>query len=75
MNAIRQIRAALGLTQTEFGRRLGVSRQSVAYWEVGERRPDIMHAMDLVRLAHEADMTMTIPEIYGLVDETRAPCS
>ena len=36
---IRAIRGALGLTQAELGRILGVAGNTVARWERGEREP------------------------------------
>lgn len=36
---IRAIRAWLGETQEQFGKRLGVSRTGVARWELGLRNP------------------------------------
>ena len=36
---IKSIRAALGLTQTEFGAKLGVTWRAVARWEAGDRTP------------------------------------
>jgi DNA-binding transcriptional regulator YiaG len=39
-DAIRELRESLGLTQTQFARRLGITRQAtVSEWERGERRP------------------------------------
>lgn len=35
----RVVREALGLTQTEFGRRLGVTRWTIARWEDGTSAP------------------------------------
>ena len=39
---IYQKRKALGLTQDELGRKLGVTNKAVSKWEVGETTPDIM---------------------------------
>jgi putative transcriptional regulator len=36
---IRQLREALGLTQEEFARELGVSFSTVSRWETGRGRP------------------------------------
>lgn len=36
---IRQLRRALGDTQEQFAKRLGVSVRSVAGWEAGSHRP------------------------------------
>ena len=38
---IYQKRKALGLTQEELGKRLGVTNKAVSKWEVGETTPDI----------------------------------
>jgi transcriptional regulator with XRE-family HTH domain len=38
---IKALREGLGLTQEEFGRRLGVTRQAVSAWESGEVKPTI----------------------------------
>lgn len=38
---IYQKRKALGLTQDELGRRLGVTNKAVSKWEVGETLPDV----------------------------------
>ena len=38
---IYQKRKALGLTQEELGRKLGVTNKAVSKWEVGETTPDI----------------------------------
>ena len=36
---LRTLRQALGLTQQEFGRRVGVDKLTVSRWERGELRP------------------------------------
>jgi DNA-binding transcriptional regulator YiaG len=36
---IRTKRRSLGLTQVEFGRRVGVSQETVLLWELGKREP------------------------------------
>jgi len=33
--ALKKVREYYGLTQTEFGRKFGVSRTKVYYWEIG----------------------------------------
>lgn len=38
-NRIKQIRKSLGLTQAEFGKRLGLKQNSIALIESGERNP------------------------------------
>lgn len=39
---IVEARQMLGLTQTEFGQRLGVAKQTLANWEHGRSLPDII---------------------------------
>lgn len=39
---IRIAREAAGLTQTELAQKLGVSKQSIIWWEDGEHRPKIL---------------------------------
>lgn len=36
---IKAIRESLGMTQSEFAERLGVSQMAVSHWENGLRRP------------------------------------
>lgn len=38
---IRDARTAAGLTQTQLGRRLGVTRQTVSNWENGRKPPSV----------------------------------
>lgn len=38
---LKQLRCEKSLSQKAFGNALGVSRQSVGYWEKGEREPDL----------------------------------
>ncbi len=37
---IRTLRNDLGLSQTKFAERLGVSRRTIAYWEKGKKQPN-----------------------------------
>jgi putative transcriptional regulator len=47
---VREIREALGLTRAEFARRLGVSRQMVAFYEEGRYVPGTEVLMTLVSM-------------------------
>lgn len=49
---IRQKRKALGLTQEQAARRLGVSPTTVSKWESGQSLPDTMMFAPLARLLH-----------------------
>ena len=47
---IRAFRASEGITQTEFGERLGVSAQAVSKWETEKGYPDITLLPALAKL-------------------------
>jgi len=47
---VREIREALGLTRAEFARRLGVTRQMVAFYEEGRYVPGTEVLMTLVSM-------------------------
>ena len=55
----RQIRERAGLSQSDVARALGVTREAVAYWELGKRipRPDraLAYGALLERLAAEVN--------------------
>ena len=42
MNSIRQKRKKIGLSQAEFARKLNIAQTTVAMWEVGARKPNIV---------------------------------
>lgn len=46
---IREVRSALGLTQNEFGSRLGVARNTVANYETGNRSPSNQIVISICR--------------------------
>lgn len=47
---IREARIALGITQREFGRRVGVSRVTVCRWESGAKCPDSYSCREIFRV-------------------------
>ena len=49
-NKIRLLREQLGITQVEFGKRIGVSRQAVIAIEKGRYEPSIWMAYDIARV-------------------------
>lgn len=50
---IRKLRESLGKTQTDFGRALGVSKQTICYWESGNRQPSKQSSVLLLLLQDE----------------------
>jgi DNA-binding transcriptional regulator YiaG len=49
----KELRHRAGLTQAEAGERLGVTRVTVARWEIGDRRIPEMAARLLTRIAED----------------------
>jgi Zn-dependent peptidase ImmA (M78 family)/DNA-binding XRE family transcriptional regulator len=54
---IQQFREQLGLTQQELGERVGVTRQTIAAWEKGER---VVSVVQLARLARALNVPLEI---------------
>lgn len=42
MTAIRKFRKLSALTQKQLGEKIGVGKSTIAMWEAGERKPDII---------------------------------
>lgn len=42
MDTIRKYRKAKGLTQLQLAKTIGVKKSTVAMWEIGARKPDIV---------------------------------
>ena len=60
-------RVALGLTQEELARRMGVSRASLVSWESGKFEPGLVR---IRRLAHEIGVTpcwLAFGDVLGLL--------
>jgi DNA-binding transcriptional regulator YiaG len=53
-NQIRKTRLALGLTATEFAKRIGVSEDCFWKWERGDRHPAYRKMIELNKLANKA---------------------
>jgi DNA-binding transcriptional regulator YiaG len=51
---IVSLREATGLTQSEFGEKLGVSKMTVSRWECGRMRPNAAAAKQILKLQAEA---------------------
>ena len=49
-NYIKDVRESLNLTQTEFGRLLDTSKQSICAWEKGRNLPDIIILMKIIEM-------------------------
>lgn len=62
-NRVRELREGLGLTQEEFGAKVGVSRQSVISIEVGRYKPSLELALTMSR-----EFGVPVEEVFFLDD-------
>lgn len=49
-NNIAKYRFEAGLTQTELGKKVGVSKPTVADWEKHRKQPDKLHQISLIEI-------------------------
>lgn len=64
-----------GLSQEEVAEKLGVSRQTISKWELGETLPDIQQSKRLSLLYHLSldeliDFDLDVQEIQEVIDKT-----
>ena len=65
MRTIRELREAAGLTQLEVAFRLGVTPQTVSFWERGTREPRGRHLQQLAALFGVTASDILLPEPEG----------
>lgn len=53
-DAVRELRARLGLSQEAFARRIGTRQQTISEWEIGARAPRRMSRRLLRMVAEES---------------------
>ena len=49
-NKIMKLRKQLGLSQEELAEKLGVARQTISKWELGETAPDLKQSKELSKI-------------------------
>lgn len=54
---IISLREAMGMTQAEFGQKLGISKMTVSRWECGRMRPNPAKAKAILKLQSQARRT------------------
>lgn len=74
-NSLSSARKKSGLSQEEVAEKLGVSRQTISKWELGETLPDIQQSKKLSVLYHMTldelvDFDIEIKEIEEAIDRT-----
>ncbi len=74
-NNLFNARKKSGLSQEEVAEKLGVSRQTISKWELGETLPDIRQSKKLSLLYHLSldeliDFDLDVQEIQEVIDKT-----
>lgn len=74
-NSLFSARKKSGLSQEEVAAKLGVSRQTISKWELGETLPDIYQSKKLAVLYHLSldeliEFDVQITEIQEAIDNT-----
>ena len=65
-NRVKELRARYGLTQSELGKQVQVTRQTIAFIEKGEFSPSITLALKLARA-----LQTNVNELFWLEGEDR----
>lgn len=68
MDYLKKLRRQMFLTRVEFGRQLGVSRQTVRNWEEGITHPSITHKKKIIQLCVENNVPVNLSKLSGLGD-------
>ncbi|MCI8615474.1 MAG: helix-turn-helix transcriptional regulator [Lachnospiraceae bacterium] len=74
-NSLFNARKRSGLSQEEVAEKLGVSRQTISKWELGETLPDIWQSKHLSNLYHVTmdelvDFDADVKEIEDIIEKT-----
>lgn len=57
MGYIEELRRSLFLTQEQFAKLLGVSRQTIYYWECGEKKPSAVSKQKILEILKKYQKT------------------
>lgn len=68
MNAIKQIRQALGMTQGAMAQALGCTQGAISFYEVGKSDPTPDTAKEIINLARSKGLAIGYDHIYGEVE-------
>lgn len=74
-NNLFNVRKKSGFSQEYIAEKLGVSRQTISKWELGETLPDIIQSKKLANLYHLSldeliDFDLDVQEIQEVIDHT-----
>ena len=65
---IKELRQVNNLTQAEFGKRIGVSQDTISLWEQGKSIPAAEHIVLIVEIFKANDPALSSDYLLGLVD-------
>ena len=68
-NKIMNLRKKKGLSQEELAEEIGVTRQTISKWELGETSPDIKQAKELSRIFNVSLDELVDNDIKNIVIE------
>jgi len=62
---IKRIRKALGMNSTEFASLLGVTQNTVARWEIGDRHPrwEMMEKINNLAIKHRIELDKELTKV------------
>ncbi len=65
---IKEFRQEQNLSQTEFGKKLGVSQDTVSLWERGKGLPSILDIIKIIDVFSTDENKISADYLLGLVD-------
>lgn len=68
MNAIKQIRQALGLSQGAMAKELGCTQGSISFYEVGKNDPTPDTAREIIAFARKRGLAIGFDHVYGAAE-------
>lgn len=63
---IKRIRIALGMTQSQFAQKLALKPSAIGNYEMGIRKPKIIHARHIVNFAKSRGIQTSLDAIYSI---------
>lgn len=67
-NRIKELRQANNLTQAEFGKKIGVSQDTISLWEQGKSIPATEYIILIVETFRVNDTALSSDYLLGLID-------
>lgn len=65
---IKEVRREHGLTQSQFGKLLGVSQDTVSLWELGKALPSVQDVIKIVQTCSTENDRLSADYLLGLTE-------